>query len=142
MTQLTMTRPAGTATRAVLAPVCGAAVFLLASAMTQSYDAGDWQFLLAASAVIVVVAAAVAYVAVRRSDPRTTAIAALSLAILGLASSPLVFWLGIPEVFGATATGLALEYRASQHGWTAASLTALVAGLTAICLGAAALWIW
>ena len=141
MTQLTMTRPAGAATRTVLAPLCGMAVFLLASAATQSYDAGDWQFLLIASSALVV-AAMVAYAAVRRSDPRTISIAALSLAVLGLASTPFLFWLGIPEVFGATAIGLTLEVRSAQHRWTVASLAAVVVGLIALCLGAFGLWVW
>lgn len=142
MTQLTMTRPAGVASRTVLAPLCGMAVYLLASALSQSYDAGDWQFVLIASGVLVVVAAAVAYVAVRRSDPRRISIAALVLAVLGLASTPFLFWLGIPEVFGATAIGLALESRSSQQRWTVASLAAGVMGLIALCLGAAVMWVW
>lgn len=142
MTQLTMTRPAGAATRTMLAPLCGMAVYLLAGAMTQPYDAGDWQFGLIASGVLVVVAATVAYAAVRRSHPRTISIAALSLAVLGLATTPFLFWLGIPEVFGATAIGLALEVRSSQHRWTVASLAAVVVGLVALCLGAVGLWVW
>ena len=142
MTQLTLTHSPGAATRTLLAPVCGMAVYLLAGVMTQPYDAGDLQFGLIASGLLVVVAATVAYAATRVSGQRAVPVAALSLAVLGLASLPFLFWLGIPQIFGATAAGLALEGRASQHRWTAVTVAAGVAGLAALCLGAAVFWIW
>lgn len=142
MTQLTMTRPASAATRSLVAPLCGMAVYLLASAASQPFDAGDWQFALIASGVLVVIAATVAYAALRHDDPRAISIAALSLGVLALVSTPFVFWLGLPEVFGATAASLALAGRASASRWTAVSVSAAVAGLTALCFSAAGLWIW
>ena len=142
MTQLTMTRPTGLLTKTILPPLVGMAIYLLSGAMTQSYDAADWQFAVIASGVLALIAAGASYVAVRGSSPRTVTVVALVLAILGLVSTPFLFWLGIPEIFGVTAIGLGLEARVLRLRWTLGTAAAAAMGLTAAGLGAAALWVW
>jgi hypothetical protein len=142
MTQLTMIRPAGLFTQTLLAPLVGMAVYLLSSAMTQSFDAADWQFAVIASGVLVLIAAGAAYVAVRGSNARTVTVVALVLAVLGLVSMPFLFWLGIPEIFGATAIGLGLEARVLRERWTPGTVTAVAVGIGSACLGAVVLWLW
>jgi hypothetical protein len=142
MASLTQTRPANSATRTAAAPLAGMAIYLLAGALTQPYDLADWLFAILASGTVVVVVAAVAFAARRAHDARTTTTVALVLALLALASVPFLFWLGIPEVLGATAVGLALETRATHGRWTLATTAVLAIGLIAACLGAVVMWVW
>jgi hypothetical protein len=140
MTQLADSRRSAAAPFLVVAPLSGLAVYLLVLGFTQAfYTLGDWLLDVAAGGAAAAVAGTVAWWVGRSGDASHISRAGFALTVVGLLSLPVTYYLGVPEVFGATAIALAATARAASGRWSVSSAAATTVGLLAIIIGAAAL---
>lgn len=140
MTQLADNRRSIDGTVFAVAPLTGLAIYLLMIGLTQqTHSLGDWLLDLAAGGATAAVAGTIAWRMIRSGEPTHISRAALGLAVLGLLSLPVTYYLGVPEVFGATAVALGAAARTTSGRWTTSSAAATAFGLLAVCLGAASL---
>lgn len=128
--------------RARWAPVAGLVAYLIGAAGNimagdGEQGPGGWLAAFGIAAAVTVIAVLGARWALARGSSSTSTAAAVSgvLAAVGI----VVFWAGVPAVFGAAAIGLALAVRAQRGSFTGPALVGLIVGGAALLMSVAGL---
>ena len=124
----------------IAAPIAGMVGYLIAAAVNVANDTGggdqgssDWAIAIAISAVLT--AAAIGFgLRAAKHGAGSMATTAIVLGVLGVVGI-VVFWTGLPAIFGAAAVALSLAARQAAGSFPGPAVVGLVLGAVALVMG-------